>query len=47
MAFIGIGMIVGITVGITLGTAKDKEAKENGNQLDIELNNETVSLQDK
>lgn len=37
MAFIGIGIPIGMAVGIAIGTTKDKEANENGNQLDIEI----------
>ena len=39
MAFIGIGMVIGMAIGISIGTAKDKEAKEKGFQIDIEFKN--------
>jgi len=36
-AFIGIGLPIGIAVGIAIGTKKDKEAKEEGRQLNVQL----------
>ncbi len=36
-AFIGVGMPIGMAIGIALGTKKDKEVKESGRQLGIEL----------
>lgn len=38
LAFLGIGLPIGMGLGLTLGTALDKKAFENGNQLDLELN---------
>ncbi|MEQ9169213.1 MAG: hypothetical protein RLO12_23365 [Fulvivirga sp.] len=37
MAFMGAGLPIGIGIGIAMGTQKDKEAKENGKQLDLEI----------
>jgi len=37
IAFIGLGFPIGMSIGIALGTQKDKKAKENGKQLDIEM----------
>ncbi len=35
MAFIGIGIPIGMAMGMAIGAGKDKEAFENGNQLDL------------
>lgn len=35
-AFIGIGIPFGLSIGIAIGTNKDKKAKDEGRQLDIE-----------
>lgn len=37
MAFMGAGLPIGMAIGIAIGTQKDKEAKENGLQLDVEV----------
>lgn len=37
MAFMGVGLPIGMAIGIAIGTQKDKEAKENGKQLDLEI----------
>jgi|AntDeeMinimDraft_5_1070356.scaffolds.fasta_scaffold00820_7 hypothetical protein len=37
MAFIGIGLPLGMVIGIAVGTAKDKKAAQDGNQLDFEV----------
>ncbi len=37
MAFVGLGMTLGMIFGITVGTARDKKAKEAGKQLDLEI----------
>jgi len=37
MAFIGMGLPIGLVIGIALGQEKDKKAKENGLQLDLEV----------
>lgn len=34
MAFLGIGLPIGMAIGIAVGTSKDKQAKEEGRQLD-------------
>ncbi|EAZ79549.1 hypothetical protein [Algoriphagus machipongonensis] len=34
LAFLGIGLPIGIAIGIAVGNQKDKEAAENGKQLD-------------
>jgi hypothetical protein len=34
MAFIGIGLPIGMAIGIAIGNSKDKEAEEQGKQLD-------------
>lgn len=34
MAFLGIGLPIGMTIGIAVGTSKDKQAQEEGLQLD-------------
>lgn len=36
MAFIGIGLPIGMSIGLALGTHKDNKAKAEGKQLDIE-----------
>lgn len=37
MAFMGVGLPIGMGIGIAIGTQKDKEAKEKGKQLDVEV----------
>lgn len=37
VAFIGIGLPLGMSIGLAIGASIDKKAKENGNQLNIEL----------
>lgn len=37
MAFLGIGLPIGMAIGIAVGTTMDQKAKENGLQLDLEL----------
>ncbi len=37
MAFIGIGLPIGLVIGMAVGIAKDKKAKEEGRQLNIEI----------
>lgn len=37
MGYLGIGLPIGMAIGIAVGSGKDKEAKEQGKQLDIEL----------
>lgn len=37
MAFIGLGLPIGMSIGMALGAQKDKKAKKNGNQLDIDV----------
>ncbi|MTI39017.1 hypothetical protein [Fulvivirga lutimaris] len=37
MAFMGVGLPIGMAIGIAIGTQKDKEAKESGKQLDLEI----------
>jgi len=37
MAFIGLGLPIGMSIGMALGAQKDKKAKKNGNQLNIDL----------
>jgi len=37
MAFIGMGLPIGLVIGMVLGQEKDKKAKENGLQLDLEV----------
>lgn len=34
LAFMGIGLPIGMAIGIAVGTSKDKQAKEEGRQLD-------------
>ena len=34
---LALGIPIGFTIGIAIGTSKDKEAKDNGLQLDIEI----------
>ncbi len=34
LAFMGIGLPIGMGIGIAIGTSKDKQAKEEGRQLD-------------
>lgn len=36
-AFIGIGLPIGFAIGIAIGSKKDKEAQEQGRQLNIEV----------
>jgi hypothetical protein len=36
-AFIGIGLPIGLAIGIAIGSKKDKEAQEQGRQLNIEI----------
>ena len=38
MAFIGIGLPIGMAIGIAIGTSMDAKARENGKQLDLEIN---------
>jgi len=37
MSFIGIGLPIGMAIGIAIGTNKDKQALEEGRQLDFEV----------
>ena len=37
MAFIGLGIPLGVGIGLTIGRRKDKKAFDQGNQLDIEI----------
>lgn len=37
MSLVGLGIILGMIFGITIGMAMDKKAKENGYQLDLEI----------
>jgi len=37
MAFIGIGIPIGLAIGVAIGTDYDRKAKEEGNQLDLEV----------
>lgn len=37
MAFLGIGLPIGMAIGIAIGSAKDKKAKEEGQQLNIHI----------
>ncbi len=37
MAFIGLGLPIGMAIGIAIGVQKDKKAKENEKQLDIDV----------
>ena len=37
MAFLAIGIPLGMAIGIGLGTGMDKKALEEGRQLDIEI----------
>ena len=36
-SLVALGIPIGITIGIAIGTSKDKEAKDNGLQLDLEI----------
>jgi hypothetical protein len=36
-AFVGIGLPIGMTIGMAIGANKDKEAKKEGRQLDIDI----------
>lgn len=36
-AFIGIGLPIGFALGLAIGTGKDREASQEGRQLDVEL----------
>nr|WP_321410512.1 hypothetical protein [uncultured Carboxylicivirga sp.] len=38
MAFLGIGIPMGMVIGLAIGSAMDKKAAEEGRQLDIEMN---------
>jgi hypothetical protein len=38
MAFLGIGLPIGLAIGIAIGSSMDKKAKDEGRQLDFELN---------
>ncbi len=38
MGLIGLGMPLGLVIGMAVGMAMDNKAKENGNQLDVDLN---------
>jgi zinc transporter ZupT len=38
MAYLGIGLPIGLAIGIAVGTHMDQKAKEEGRQLDVELN---------
>lgn len=37
MGLIGIGLPIGMAIGVVVGLKLDKKAKENGNQLEIEI----------
>ena len=37
MAFIGIGLPIGMAIGIAIGAGMDKKAKEEGRQLNLEI----------
>lgn len=37
MAFLGLGIPIGLAIGIAIGTDLDRKAKEQGNQLDLEM----------
>lgn len=39
MAFLGIGLPIGMVIGIAVGTGMDKKAFEEGRQLDVEIKN--------
>jgi len=36
-SLLAVGIPIGFTIGIAIGTSKDKEAKDNGLQLDVEI----------
>jgi hypothetical protein len=38
-SLLAVGIPLGFTIGIAIGTSKDKKAKDNGLQLDIEIKN--------
>ena len=37
MAFIGIGIPIGLVMGVAIGSQKDKKAKEEGKQLQVDI----------
>lgn len=37
MSFLGIGIPIGMGIGIAIGTAMDKKARDEGRQLDLEV----------
>lgn len=37
LSFVGIGIPIGLTIGIAVGTSLDTKAKDEGRQLDLEV----------
>ncbi len=37
MAYLGIGLPIGLAIGVAIGTQKDKKAKEEGRQMNMEI----------